>query len=377
MGIWGNRRSEGDAPNDRKRATDGFGTLRLIAAFCIIIDHAAPLTKSGGSVLPAEFGVDLGAVMVSVFMAMSGYQVIQSWERDPHLWRYFVKRALRILPGLAVLLALSVLVLGPVLTTLSTNAYFEHPATWRYLYDNLRIFPQTYALPGVFTGNPYPHAVNGSLWSLPVEVLGYLMIAVFGLVGAIRRRWIVLLALLPLAVVFQRMMTGQFKPPPVFLMVPTLPLVQYLAMYCVGILAYLYRDKIVYSWGGVAMCVGVEWVMYASRTTEVTRLVTVPYIALAIGMLLPKKLWLPPVLTGASYGVYLYGFPTEQFVVSMGAESELVVALVSVPIAFGLGLLSWHLVEKPAMKLRKVLLRRKPKPPSRSEPTVEFAPVGT
>ncbi len=372
MGIWGNRRPDGSAPNDRKRATDGFGTLRLFAAFCIIIDHTAPLTKSGGSVLPTWSGVDLGAVAVSMFMAMSGYQVIRSWERDPHLWRYFVKRALRIMPGLVVMLVLCALVLGPVLTTLSTGAYFEHPATWSYLHDNALIFPQRYALPGVFTENPYPNAVNGSLWSLPIEVLGYLLIAVFGLVGAVRRRWIVLVAALALAVVFQRMMTGQVDLPEVLLLVPALPLVQYLAMYCAGMLAHLYREKIRYSWAGVAVAVGVELVMYASPMGEVTRLVTVPYLALAIGTLLPRKLWLPPALTMASYGVYLYGFPTEQLVVWLGAESALVIALVSVPVAFGLGLLSWHLVESPAMRLRKILLRRKPKPPSHSAPTVQF-----
>ncbi|HEX6346320.1 acyltransferase [Umezawaea sp.] len=377
MGIWGNRRSEGSAPNDRKRATDGFGTLRLIAAFCIIIDHAAPLTKSGGSVLPVWFGFDLGTVMVSAFMAMSGYQVVQSWERDPHPWRFSVKRALRILPGLVVVLALCALVLGPLLTTLPTGAYFRHPATWSYLYDNLLIFPQRYALPGVFTENPYPNAVNGSLWSLAIEVLGYLLIAVFGLVGALRRRWVVLVVALALAVLFQRMLTAQWETPPVFLLVPTSPLVQYLAVYCVGILAHLYREKFRYAWGGVLVCVAVEVVMYASPMTELTRLVTVPYIALAIGTLLPSTLWLPSSLTAASYGVYLYGFPTEQLVVWAGARSELVVALVSVPIAFALGLLSWNLVEKPAMKLRRVLLRRKPEPPSHSAPTVEFERVRT
>lgn len=376
MSIWGRRRSEPVAPNGRTKATDGFGTVRLFAAFFVIIDHAAPLTKSGGSILPTRFGVDLGAVTVSAFMAMSGYLVIRSWERDPNLWRFAVRRALRILPGLVVVVCLSAFVLGPVLTTLSTAAYYDHPVTWSYVYDNVRVFPQQYVLPGVFNDNPYPNAVNGSLWSLPVEVLGYALIAVLGLAGAIRRRWIVLLAAFALAVVFQRLLTRQLELPKVLLMVPTVPLVQYLAVYCVGMLAYLYRDKIRYSWWGVAVCVGVEYVMHASAMTEVTRLVTVPYVVLAIGTLLPKRLWLPSSVTMASYGVYLYGFPTEQFVVHMGAGSKWLVALLSVPIAFALGMLSWHLVESPAMKLRKVLLRRPkrerpaetPPPPPAEEP---------
>ncbi|MEU4740014.1 acyltransferase [Actinosynnema sp. NPDC023658] len=364
MSIWGRWRSGPIAPNGRKKAADGFGTVRLVAAFFVIIDHAAPLTKSGGSILPTRFGVDLGAVTVSAFMAMSGFLVIRSWERDPHLWRFAVKRALRIMPGLLVVLCLSAFVLGPVLTTLSTGAYFDHPLTWSYITDNIRVFPQQYVLPGVFNDNPYPNAVNGSLWSLPVEVLGYALIAVFGLVGAVKRRWMVLVAAFALTVVFQRLLTKQLVLPKVLLMVPTVPLVQYLAVYCVGMLAYLYRDKIRYSWFGVVVCVAVEYVMHASAMTEVTRLVTVPYVVLAIGTLLPQKLWLPSAVTMSSYGVYLYGFPTEQFVVHLGVESKWLVALFSVPIAFALGMMSWHFVESPGMKLRKVLLRRRPaKPP--------------
>jgi len=377
MGIWPNRRSDGSAPNDRKRALDGFATLRLIAAFCVIIDHTAPLTNSGGSVLPVWTNFDLGAVALSGFMAMSGYQVVQSWERDPSPWRYFVKRAIRIMPGLFVVLVLAALVLGPVLTTLSTGAYFEHPATWSYLYDNLLIFPQRYALPGVFTENVFPNAVNGSLWSLTVEVVGYVLIAVLGVVGALRRRWIVLVVLLALAVAFQRIVTLRWAPPEVFLLMPTRPLVQCLTMFCVGVAAYLYRDRIRFSWAGVALAVGVEAVMFGLPPAEVTRLVTVPYVVLTTALLLPRKLWLPPSMTAASYGVYLYGFPVEQLAVHLGATTPLVVGLVAVPAAFVLGLLSWNLVEKPALKLRRVLLRRKPKPPvpPHSAPTVEFAPV--
>ncbi|MFD0200108.1 MULTISPECIES: acyltransferase family protein [Saccharothrix] len=379
MSIWGRWRSGPTAPNGRKKAVDGFGTVRLFAAFFVIIDHAAPLTKSGGSILPTRFGVDLGAVTVSAFMAMSGFLVIRSWERDPHLWRFAVKRALRIMPGLVVVVCLSALVLGPVLTTLSTSAYFGHPLTWSFITDNIRVFPQQYVLPGVFADNPYPHAVNGSLWSLPVEVLGYVLIAVFGLLGAVKRRWMVLAAAFALAVVFQRLLTKQLVLPKVLLMVPTVPLVQYLAVYCVGMLAYLYRDKIRYSWFGVVVCVAIEYVMHASAMTEVTRLVTVPYVVLAIGTLLPQRLWLPSAVTMSSYGVYLYGFPTEQFVAHLGVESKWLMALVSVPIAFALGMLSWHLVESPGMKLRKVLLRRRPSPPRPEEPPVadEPVPVGT
>ena len=57
------------------------------------------------------------------------------------------------------------------------------------------MFPVGYELPGVFDGLPYPRAVNGSLWTIPVEVLCYIGVALLGRWGLLRRRT-VLVALL-------------------------------------------------------------------------------------------------------------------------------------------------------------------------------------
>lgn len=351
---------------------DGFATIRLLAAFAIIIDHTAPLTRSGGSVLPSRFGIDLGVVAVAAFMAMSGYHVTRSWERDPSAWRFAVRRTLRIVPGLVVVLLAAALVLGPLLSTLPVRAYLEHPSTLNYLTNNLKLFPQQYALPGVFTTNPYPNAVNGSLWSLPVEILGYAIVLAAGLLGLLRRRYWLVLAAVVFAAAFERLLTRQAVFPRTLLMIPTAPLLQYLAVYCVGIAAYLYRDRIRFTWAGVALCVCVELVMHGSAMVEISRLVTVPYAVLALGHLLPRRLWLPSWLTVASYGVYLYGFPTEQTVLHLGVRSPGLVALFSVPVALAFGLLSWHLVENPAMKLRRPLFRLGRRP--RSTPLPASSP---
>lgn len=120
----------------------------------------------------------LGPLGVFIFFTISGYLVSESWDRDPHLLRFFQRRLLRILPGLAVCVLLTVGVLGPLLTTLPLADYFSNPHTLGYLRTiGLYI---TYYLPGVFDGNRYPNAVNGSLWSLPVEFLMYIVVALVG-----------------------------------------------------------------------------------------------------------------------------------------------------------------------------------------------------
>ena len=374
-----------DSGNDAGRRGDGYGTLRLVFAFIVVADHTPVLTGTGSSFMPVKSGVDLGAVSVGAFMGLSGYFIMRSWHRDPNLWRFWVRRLLRIMPGLLVVLTGAALVLGTLTTTLGKREYLAHPATWSYIGDNLLLFPQQYVLPGVFTGNPYPGAVNGSLWSLPVEVLGYTLIALLGLLITFSRyRFIMVVFALAMAVLLQRMVIGQIALPQVLLLVPTFPLLQYLGMYAVGAAIYLYRDRLRLSWFGVLLCVGVDFAFYSSAMVEIVRIFTLPYLVIAIGHLLPRRVWLPNWLTVANYGVYLYGFVVLQVLLFLGMRTPWLIALTAIPIALGCGLISWHVVEKQAMKLRRVLIRRrKPAPepdatagPPAEPPTEEMRPVG-
>src|SRR4051794_32770847 len=319
MATEGGARDHG---NDAGRKGDGYGTLRLVFAFIVVADHTPVLTATGSTFMPVKSGVDLGAVSVGAFMGLSGYFIMRSWHHDPNLWRFWVRRLLRIIPGLLVVLSLTAIVLGTLTTTLGKRAYLGHPATWSYIGDNLLLFPQQYVLPGVFTGNPYPGAVNGSLWSLPVEVLGYTLIALLGvLITFSRYRSVMVVFALALAVLLERMVIGQLALPQVMLLVPTFPLLQYLGMYAVGASIWLYRDKVRLTWFGVLLCVGLDFAFYSSSTVEIVRIFTLPYLVIAIGHLLPRRLWLPNWLTVANYGVYLYGFVVLQTLLFLGLRT--------------------------------------------------------
>jgi peptidoglycan/LPS O-acetylase OafA/YrhL len=358
--IWGWKDLVSDVQDSISgRPADGFDTVRLVSAFLVILGHASVIATGSGNIIGTKAGVDLGALGVSSFMALSGFLVIRSWENDPHLWRYFVKRFMRIMPGAIVMTFATVFVLGPVLTEIPVRQYFTEPATWTYLWNNIRLFPIQYSLPGVFPNNPLPHVINGSMWSLPVEVVGYAMIGLFGLLGAVRRRYLVIVALLAFATLGQRLWTAQIELPTTTLMIPTRPLVSYLGMYCAGMALHLYRDKIRYSWPAVLVCLAIDFAFYASPTLEVVRMVTLPYVVLAIAHLLPTRFSIPTYLTVASYGVYLYGFPVEQSLRYEALTSPWLLAAGTMALSLGLGLLSWHLVEHPAMRARRHLYFRR------------------
>ena len=115
-----------------------------------------------------------------MFFAMSGFLIAKSWSDLPRLVPFAVKRALRILPALVVAVSVTVFVIGPLFTTLPLTSYFSDPVTWLYLVRCSLLITFFGTLPGVFEDNPYPDAVNGSLWTLPVEACCYAMAAALG-----------------------------------------------------------------------------------------------------------------------------------------------------------------------------------------------------
>jgi peptidoglycan/LPS O-acetylase OafA/YrhL len=89
---------------------------------------------------------------------------------------------------LATVVLLAMLVLGPSVTTLPLRDYFSHSLTWDYLHNIL--LQIRFSLPGVFADNTFPNAVNGSLWTIPIEVSCYAVLAAAGALGLMRWRWV-------------------------------------------------------------------------------------------------------------------------------------------------------------------------------------------
>lgn len=117
--------------------TNNLTALRWLAALMVLYGHAFVFL---GQHEPLFLGmIPLGPLGVWIFFAISGYLIMQSWTHDPHLLRFLFKRVLRIFPALIVCILLSILVLGPSLTTLDVAEYFKNPITRGYL-DNIWLY---------------------------------------------------------------------------------------------------------------------------------------------------------------------------------------------------------------------------------------------
>lgn len=331
---------------------NAFDALRLFAALLVIFGHAFRLTGEAG---PAFAGANVATTGVKIFFVVSGYLVAQSWLRDPHPGRFLRRRLLRIMPGLAAVVMLTAFVLGPMITNLPASAYFADQRTWLY-FANFVFYPAD-ELPGVFTANIAPNEVNGSLWSLAPELSMYLLLPVVAVVsltltGAYR--------LFMLAAVLVTLVT--------LLVLPAPELRQWLIygtrvwawfsvapFFLIGAcFAFCGWDRFLNRWIASALLLLLLLAPTPPLLTELLLIVSLPYIVLAFGMA-------PTPLGGAltrrgdfSYGLYLYAFPIQQALVATvgtpgGALGNFAITAM---LAGGCAALSWHMIEKPALRAK-------------------------
>jgi peptidoglycan/LPS O-acetylase OafA/YrhL len=318
---------------------NNFDTLRLLAAFAVVCSHAFPLSYGSDETEPVfqatRQQTTLGGIAVAVFFIISGYLITQSYTRTRDPRRFILARALRLLPGLAAVLTLLALILGPLLTTEPLPAYFSAPQTFRFVFGNLALLTFTDGLPGVFATVPYRNAVDGSLWTLGYEAACYLLVLCLGLAGLLNR-WIVLTLFFASLVASKYWIGGD--------------MVQFGSFFLGGAAICLWRPRLRLTLAVLSLIV-----MAAALSTGGFRLAAATAGAYLVLYLALGPLRLPRWDgTDISYGVYIWAFPVQQTVaLASGAHaawwSNL---LISFPVITGLAWLSWHLIEAPALSLR-------------------------
>lgn len=333
--------------------SNNFDALRILAAAAVIYGHAHPLTATPDLVF---LGNATQSLAVKVFFVISGFLVAGSWESDADPMRYLAKRALRIFPGLLLCLLFTVLVLGPITTTLAVSDYLRDPSTWRYVGYNAALSP-AYGLPGVFTGNLYPNAVNGSLWSLPVEFLMYLVFPLaYGAAQLARSRW--WLAAFTAGFCLTSLYFVRVAPPaiPTVFYGTGLPSVLDVGPYFfLGALFWTTPLRATLNPSAALFLVGACVLLQPAGAVapEAALYLVAPYAILSCATASAPVLSRAGRFGDPSYGIYLYGFPMQQLVVYLIPNvTPIGNTLGALPLAVAAGYLSWHLLEKRALSLK-------------------------
>ncbi|MEM7430269.1 MAG: acyltransferase, partial [Pseudomonadota bacterium] len=271
-----------------------------------------------------------------------------SLARDGHPGRFLERRFHRLLPGLIVSLILAALVMGPAVSNLPLGTYLKDPGTWRYIAQNAVFGPLWADLPGVFDTNPYP-AVAGSIWTLPYEVACYLGLLLAALGGALssRRSGCAVASALVLTYVGLAI-SGADAP-----LHPRLVNLHLLALpFFIGVVIGVWSDTLPRSPLLAAGLMGAAAAAQGTVFAEPTMALALIYVTLVLGLARPGVLGGYNRLGDYSYGTYLYAFPVQGLMMHLaGPISPIQNIALALPVTLCLAALSWHLVERPAMRL--------------------------
>jgi len=325
-------------------AKNNFDFLRLIAAFAVLISHSFVLSDGLKINEPvyrfSQQQVTLGRIAVAVFFIVSGYLITGSYLRSRNPIQFIWARALRVLPALAVTLIILSIIIGPLLTTLPISVYFSSPDISKFIVINLSLAGFVSGLPGVFENNPFPVAVDGSLWTLGYEAECYGMILVLGMAGLLSRY--VMLALFGAALLASGLSLGGIR-------------IEFASYFIGGAIMHLWKPPL-RRWIALS-CLFLLCIAFIAGSFQLLCATAGAYLVCYIALEVHPLRTFEGIRSDLSYGVYIWAFPIQQ-TVTMALGSAAVWwanILISVPVVLGLAWLSWNLVESPALALKHKL----------------------
>jgi peptidoglycan/LPS O-acetylase OafA/YrhL len=265
-------------------------------------------------------------------------------------WRRF----LRIYPGYWVCLAFTAFVAAQIGGAVrggwdATNAAV-HVLSGLLMFGTLPLGTESLA------GAPLAGSWNGSLWSLPYEVMCYVAVgAVFTLAWLRRQGVLVVVAFVVTTcaslVVVPATEHGFLRN--LLVVVP---------FFLAGAVFLFHQDRIPLTGRGAVVAVLLlAAAAYAHRAESLAGL-PVTYLLLWLSGALPDWTRNWGHRADLSYGAYLYGFPLQQLLVVGGLQRLGLTAfvLLSLVVTAPVACLSWFLVERPAMRLRSRSSRAAP-----------------
>ena len=341
--------------------SNNFTILRLLASYAVLYAHSyalsigTPAPDPLSRMLSGFLGFGLGDLAVIIFFIVSGFLVGGSYIHRNNIFAFLEARFLRIFPALFVAVALCVIV-GAFVTSLPLSDYFKHQGTWSFFWHNVTLFNGVqFALPSVFESNPIPRSVNGSLWTLPLEVYMYGMVMLLGALGILSNRAVfngvaIVLGLALMSVLFGWVVIEGVKEKHMLL---------FLA-YLSGVLFYVNKNFIPLNWPTLVFIVIAMFISFHSSMWRLTEVVGIAYIVLFIALHPSIKLPSMDKYGDYSYGVYIYAFPVQQLLAQYVTTTPLEMVVYTTMVVVPLAILSWRFIEKPALQLKgKIPMGRK------------------
>ena len=352
----------------------GFDGIRLLAAWAVVYSHSYLIAGGPEAFDPLSRilgeAFSFGGYAVKVFFIMSGFLLSTSLDASMDPLRFLTNRIFRIVPGFIFAIMISVLLIGPLLYKMDFMSIFASRDIWKAMFWSVSDLGDYIGIGR--PGSRYPDlagTLNGSLWSIPYEVVSYLVL--LALYMLLRKGLRVALAALAIIVVtiagsHLGLTTVHWDASgaaalrlPIAFFEGTVP------YFCGGIVCHAFHKR----WGiQTPMLIAAIAILFFTALTkfhDAALAILGPLVVVWLGTRRSILSHLTERVGDLSYGVYLFGWPVSLLVTSItDSIHPLVVFAWSVLPVSVLAYAMHRLIEIPvASRLKPAVLRWIPRFP--------------
>ncbi|MGC1183500.1 acyltransferase family protein [Legionella sp.] len=317
---------------------NSFDLIRHFAALLVLYSHHYALCKLPEPTFPQWD--TLGYVAVVLFFTISGYFMPASYSSSGNFLIFMTKRCRRIFPALIVCSFLMCYLIGTIFTPQPVFDYLLSGSTMKtsLLFSSFIGRP----IPGVFSDFLYKDAINGSLWTLPIEFACYLIIGI-ALYYCNSLKSVLTLFILCITATMFMSHTGMNY---MFYGIT----LSYLSLFGIAFTAGALMSMTQQHWlpirlhfMGVALLL--LFLLREHPEMQILGTLSIAVLTIIIGVSLKDRL-----INGKfdlSYGIYIYAFPIQQMVINRVTQNFWLSMSISVLFTIFAAYLSYRFVEKP------------------------------
>ncbi len=334
---------------------NNFDLIRLCAAFQVMFIHSHHhLDLDGFEILKSVFDVFPG---VPIFFVISGFLISASIENSNSLFNYYKNRFLRIYPGMWVCFIVSLI---SVYTFYPPDFRFIDIVPWIISQLTIGQFYNPYFLKNYGVG-----VLNGSLWTIPVEIQFYILLPVlYSLFKKIYwNNFIFSFFVILLVIVNQYFISIRSIDITLSIKLFGVSVFPYLYIFLIGvflqknhryIIKYL-KDKAIFWLCVYTISVFIMNQFGFSTTGNYLNPISATLLALfVISYGYSHTKIFCKILKGndISYGIYIYHMVIINIFVQLGLTRNMNYLIYAIILTIIMATLSWKLIEKPALKLK-------------------------
>jgi peptidoglycan/LPS O-acetylase OafA/YrhL len=334
---------------------NNFNLIRFLAAGTVVFAHSFIVVTGDrfAGPLVAATGHDLGYHAVNVFFVASGFLIALSWRKTPSLPTFLSARLLRLWPALILCAVVVTFLIGPLLTSLPAGEYLRAAGTWKYLPKVVDLLGADSALPGVATTVPGDGGIDAPLWTLKYEVICYLCLAAFGLMGGFStpRRFCSLMV-----PVLMLLALASLTPVAHDATRPYDHLIRFGLCFGFGVVAFFAARRVPLSLWGVVAAFALAVLLRRTAAYEFVLCFFTAYATVWAALVPAGTVRNFNRLGDYSYGIYIYAYPIQQLLVQrLPRLTPLALFVAAAPLAIALAVASWHWLERPCLARKREL----------------------